>query len=251
VSDKSFEIIVENEKAFNQSSSSTFVTGFHGLGAVGYISIKHFIDELNLERVAVVQSSAAPPFISLTESGGLAHAFELYATVDYKIHFFFPRLPPYRHGEVEFSKLLGEWVVENYSKAYLVGGVDKRLREENDTRPAVRYIPTRKYTLLNMDTSPKLPLLPAGLFVQGPLAVMLGVLDLRSFPALGVLAFAERDRPDPEGSANAVKVANDLLGLSCSVEELLKNAALFEEELLKSQQVMPPQDGNAPPETYL
>ncbi|MFW9928732.1 MAG: PAC2 family protein, partial [Candidatus Thorarchaeota archaeon] len=108
MSTNTFKLVIENENAF--SSPENFISGFHGLGSVGYISIKHIIDELKLERIAVLKSSAAPPFISLTENNCLALAFEFYATKDYRSIFFFPRLPPYRHLETEFSDKLSDWV---------------------------------------------------------------------------------------------------------------------------------------------
>jgi uncharacterized protein len=250
--EKSFEIIIENPAAFN--TKTTFITGFHGLGAVGYIAIKHIIDELKLERVGVLKSSAAPPFISLTEDGCLALAFEFYGTSDHRLLFFFPRLPPYRHSEAEFSDQLAEWVIEQrFEQAILIGGVDKRLREEKDTISLVRYIPTRTYSSF-LHKSDQLNilnnLLTPGLFVQGPLAVMLGILDLKKFSALGILAYAERERPDPEGAAHAIQILNKLLNINCSVEELVKNALLIEKEMnqLPSQQL--DETEKNPPETY-
>ena len=250
MNDKNFEIVIEKQEAFN--SPETFVTGFSGLGAVGYIACKHFIDELHLERVGVLKSSAAPPFICLTDSGHLAMAFEFYSTPDYKTMFFFPRLPPYRHAESEFSELLSDWILHVFHRAILIGGVDKRLKEDKDSKDdIVRYIPTRQYLSdpTHADFVSK-KLLSPGLFVQGPLAILLGNLDLHNFSALGVLAYAERERPDPEGAANAVRILNSLLQLSCPVEELLKNAALLQEELIKSSQIFPSKDETNPPETY-
>lgn len=250
MSDKNFEIVIEKQEAFN--NPETFVTGFSGLGAVGYIACKHLIDELKLERVGVLKSTAAPPFICLTETGRLAMAFEFYATPDNKIIFFFPRLPPYRHAESEFSELLSDWVLKIFHKAILIGGVDKRLKEEKDSKDdVVRYIPTRKYLEDPTDADfVSKKMLSPGLFVQGPLAILLGNLDLHNFSALGVLAYAERERPDPEGAANAVRILNSLLNLSCPIEELLKNAAILQEEIIKSSQMFPSKDEANPPETY-
>jgi uncharacterized protein len=253
-----FDLIVENKKAFEKPE--IFISGFHGLGSVGYISIKHLIDELKLERVAVLKSNAAPPFISLTESGRLALAFEFYATKDFRVLLFFPRLPPYRHLETEFSNKLAEWVISNnFKQAVLVGGVDKRLREDadeegkkKDQEAKIKYIPTRQF-LDSSKNSPKVNenLLTTGLFVQGPLAVMLANFDVFKFPAIGILSYAERDRPDPEGAANAIHEINNMLEISCPVDELLKNAQLFEEEILKNASMFPTsEDSGGPPETY-
>ena len=213
---------------------------------------------MKLERVAVLKSTAAPPFISLTESGTIALAFEFYATNDYRVIFFFPRLPPYRHLETEFSDHLAEWVIsKKFKQAILIGGVDKRLRDnpedgQIDSEKKTRYIPTKSY-VKNFSTSKTIEdsLLTTGLFVQGPLAVMLANFDVYNFPAVGVLSYAERDRPDPEGAANAIQIINKIVNISCSVNELVKNAQIFEEEILKNARMFPSDDElDGPHETY-
>ncbi len=48
--DVTFDIYYDDEKTSKEvfQSAEIFVTGFHGLGAVGYISVKHIIDVLQL-----------------------------------------------------------------------------------------------------------------------------------------------------------------------------------------------------------
>jgi predicted ATP-grasp superfamily ATP-dependent carboligase len=76
-------------------------------------------------------------------------------------------------------------------------------------------------------------LLDPGLFVAGPLAIMLGYLDMSMFPASGLLAYAQRDRPDPSGAIVIIKKLNELLKISVETEELSSNAKAIEEEIKK------------------
>lgn len=242
VSKDMFELVIEDEEKL--AACQYFVTGFHGLGSVGYIATKHLLDELKAERVAIIKSKASPSFIYL-EDGRIVMPFELYCVRD--VLLFLPRLPPYRHAETDFAEALVEWVVgQQFKQAFLVGGVDKSLQDDESF---IRYVPTRRFLDGREEDSPyRKHMLATGLMIQGPLAMMLGLLDLEQFAALGVLAFAERERPDPVGAAKAIEVLNELLGLECSTEELLKNAQIYEDELRK----LPGQEepGSGPPETY-
>jgi uncharacterized protein len=60
---------------------------------------------------------------------------------------------------------------------------------------------------------------------------MLGYLDMNMFPAIGLLAYAERDRPDPLGAVAAVEKLNTLLQVEVKTNELIRNARVIEEEI--------------------
>lgn len=224
-----FEIYIDDQEALDKAK--TFICGFHGLGETGYIVTRELIDRLpNCKRIAVIASTGAPPFISV-EDQSIRMPFEIYA-VD-EIAIFIPRIQPYRHVQVAFSEKLSDWVRVTFERAVLIGGVDKRLQENEST---VRYIPTRSFIEKLSDneklsTELKDNLLDSGLFVTGPLAIMLGFLDLHNFPALGVLAYAEREHPDPEGAANAIKALKRFLDLDIVVDDLVENAKMFEKEI--------------------
>ena len=65
------------------------------------------------------------------------------------------------------------------------------------------------------------------------IAIMLGYLDMSMFPASGLLAYAQRDRPDPLGAIVIVEKLNELLNISVDTEELSNNAQAIEEEIKK------------------
>ncbi len=225
---------VYTEKTDLLKECTTFIGGWHGLGEIGYITVSHIVQDLELDRIASILSSGAPPFISVQDRI-LRLPFEIYGKEGLDFAVFIPHLQPYRHVQIEFSEKLTEWILENanFKVAYFLGGVDKRLKaSDND----LQYIPTREFyeqTHLPNDfiTEVNNNLLDPGLFVAGPLAIMLGYLDMNAFPAIGLLAYAEREQPDPLGAVSAIKKLNTLLNVEISTDELIKNAQAIEEEV--------------------
>jgi len=229
-----FKVFHEDQKLLDQCR--TIVAGWHGLGEIGYITVSHLIQELKLKRIATIMSSGAPPFISVQNSQ-LRLPFEIYGKEEYDFAIFIPHLQPYRHVQIEFSEKMSEWILQQkkLELAYFIGGVDSRLKT---TGRSIQYIPTR--TFLNYSelsdsftSEVRENFLDPGLFVAGPLAIMLGYLDMSMFPASGLLAYAQRDRPDPLGAIVIIKKLNELLKISVKTEELSNNAQAIEEEIKK------------------
>lgn len=227
-----FKIFVEKPDILDQCVS--FIAGYHGLGEIGYITVSHMIEDLKLERIATIMSSGAPPFISV-QNNQLKLPFEIYGKEEYDFAVFIPHLQPYRHVQIEFSEKLSEWILrqKKLENAYFIGGVDIRLKSSESN---IQFIPTRKF--LDYPSLPekvtdeiKENLLDAGLFVAGPLAIMLGYLDMSMFPAVGLLAYAQRDRPDPLGAVAAIKKINEILKININTEVLVQNAQTIEEEI--------------------
>ncbi len=249
-SENDFKLVLEDEEAFKKTKY--FISGFHGLGSVGFIAMKHLIDNLEINgkkvtRIGVIKSKAAPPFIYL-ENERIVVPFEIYALEEVLI--FLPRLPPYRHYESDFAESIVSWIISSkqFELTLLVGGVDKTLKTENES--SVKFVPSQAFKELKNDWKDlKDNMLATGLMIQGPLAIMLGLLDLEKFPALGILSYAERERPDPIGAAEAIKIINQLVNINCSLDELVKGSDSFDEEI---KQFPLPQDdySGGPPETY-
>ncbi len=227
-----FKIFIEKPKIVDQCS--VFIGGWHGLGEIGYITVSHVINELKMQRVATIMSSGAPPFISVQDNQ-LRLPFEIYSKEDLDFAVFIPHLQPYRHVQIEFSEKLSEWILghNNFEIAYFVGGVDIHLKVSDNP---LQYIPSRalfSYSYLPDGFTEEVNsnLLDSGLFVAGPLAIMLGYLDMNMFPAVGLLAYAERERPDPLGAVAAIEKLNTLLSVKVKTEALIKNARVIEEEI--------------------
>jgi uncharacterized protein len=227
-----FKVFKEEPNILDQCK--IFIGGWHGLGEIGYITVSHLVQELKMKRVATIMSSGAPPFISVQENQ-LRLPFEIYGKDDLEFAVFIPHLQPYRHVQIEFSEKLSEWILthKNFEVAYFLGGVDIRLKSSDNF---LQYIPSRafySYSQISKEFLEEVQsnLLDPGLFVAGPLAIMLGYLDMNVFPAIGLLAYAERERPDPLGAVAAIKRLNSILNINVETEELIQNARTIEEEI--------------------
>lgn len=234
-----FKVIIENEDLLCQSH--IFLTGFHGLGECGFIVVRHIVETMNFERVAVITSlDGSPPFVSV-ETGKIRLPFEIYAKNGIAV--FVPFIQPYSHLQVEFAEKLAEWILsrQHFKECLLIGGVDERLKSNPDISFA--YIPSRQYKI-NRQSDPEHikkieeMVLGTGLYVAGPLAIMLGYFDLRNFSSLALLSYAARDRPDPLAAARVIKHISEILSkqnirFEVDVNELEENAQLIGVEISK------------------
>jgi predicted ATP-grasp superfamily ATP-dependent carboligase len=202
----------------------TLITGFHGVGETGYISVSYLVHSLNAKRIGFVDVAHPPPFIA-TSDAGLVTPFEVYkarAFVLVKLEF-----SPHRTEESEFAKTLAHWVMNNkFKDAVMIGGLDASLQSGSD---GIRIVPTARYPLKAVKL--KHPTLEPGLFVYGPLAIMLGEFEKEGFPAVAVLPYASADHADPKAAATAIKAVSKAYGLKVDVKDLEYDAADIEEEI--------------------
>lgn len=205
----------------------TFITGFHSaIGEVGYIAIRHIVKTLNPERIGIIETKLFPPFVWF-KGDGIAFPFELLKHDDFVI--LFPRILPHGDEHKDFAFTIADWVVkEKFGKAILIGGLDSRFRQENEL---FRVVSTKA----GYQEALKLgaPFLDEELGIFGPLALMLACFELNSFPAVAILPFAERGRPDPRAAAVAVDILREKYGLSVKSDPLIQDAREIEAEIEK------------------
>ena len=203
----------------------TFITGFHGIGETGYISVSYIIQVLNASRIGFIEVSKPPPFITASESG-LITPFELYRRG--KIVLLKLEFPPNKSEETQMLKTISSWVVQKqFKEAVLIGGLDSSFKTE-DEEPKI--VPTSAYYVKKKI---KNPILDHGLFVFGPLAILLGEFEMRNFPAVAVLPYAELNRADPGAAAEAIKTISNICKLKINTQDLEKDAKEIEEEVNK------------------
>jgi uncharacterized protein len=204
----------------------TLITGFHGVGETGYISVSFLVHALKARRIGFVDVAHPPPFVATSDSG-LVTPFEVFKAgkiVLVKLEF-----SPHRAEEAEFAKTIANWAMNNkFRDAVLIGGLDGSLRSGPD---GMRIVPTQSYPLRSMKM--KHPTLEAGLFVYGPLAVMLGEFEKRDFPAIAVLPYASANHADPKAAATAIRSIAKSYRLKVDIRDLEYDAKDIEEELDK------------------
>ncbi|MFQ6135057.1 MAG: PAC2 family protein, partial [Nitrososphaerales archaeon] len=109
----------------------SLITGFHGIGATGYWTVKYLIQKVGAERVAFVDSEITPPITS-NEDGRLATPYEIFRKRD--MVFFKVEAPPYKSEDMYFFKEFSDFVVEaGFKEAALIGGLDSRLKVDKST----------------------------------------------------------------------------------------------------------------------
>ncbi|WXG42948.1 MAG: PAC2 family protein [Promethearchaeati archaeon SRVP18_Atabeyarchaeia-1] len=203
-----------------------FLTGFHGVGLTGYITVNHIVKSLHAHPIGYVETQHQPALVSLAEER-ISFPFEIFRHDDIVI--LFPRVQPKRSEVREFTREMVKWVTENEMKdAVLIGGLDNRFKQENAT---MRCVPTRPS--LDRAKTLNIPLLEEALFVTGPLALMLTYFEMKTFPAIALLPYSERGRPDPRAAALAVKEINSLFSLNVDDLELINDAKRIEDEVTK------------------
>ncbi|MCF2135839.1 MAG: PAC2 family protein [Candidatus Thorarchaeota archaeon] len=225
--DSGFEIILKD--GFKIPPGSTFICGFHGLGEVGFLSTAHLTRALDARRVGFIKTDMLPLFVSM-ENEKLVLPFELYSYENFI--FLVPRFQPHQSEQWQFIDRIARWIVENkFEEILLLGGLDASFKEDDED---MRCVPTTAYK----DRLDKwsIPLLEEGLFVAGPLALLLAELEMRDYPGLGLLTYATRGRPDPRSAATMLQKINSVYGLDASVDQLLEESKEIErlEKMRKS-----------------
>ncbi|MGY5854374.1 MAG: PAC2 family protein [Candidatus Thorarchaeota archaeon] len=227
--DSSFEIILKKE--FKVAPGSTFICGFHGLGEVGFLSTAHLTKNLEAERVGFVKSDMLPLFVSM-ENERLVLPFEIYSYPEKRIIFLLPRFQPHQSEQWGFVDRLAAWITDNgFDEVILLGGLDASFKEDD---AEMRCVPTTKYKE-HLDKW-ALPILEEGLFVAGPLALLLAELEMSGVAGIGLLSYATRGRPDPRSAAIMLEKINEVLGLTVNVDQLLEESKEIErlEKMRKS-----------------
>lgn len=201
----------------------TLLNGWHGIGECGFISMSHIVDNLKAERIGFIITSNIPQFITI-KNEQITFPFEIYRKDNVVI--ILPIFEPIKSEHLKFTKRIVDWSLdEKFEQAILVGGLDKRLEEDHN----MKAIYTNAY--LDEKKNVDVPILNEGLYVTGPLAYMLMFYELNSFPAVSLLPYAERSRPDPIAASIAVEKINHLLAINVNVKELLEEAEKIEKEI--------------------
>lgn len=211
--------------------NSVFITGFHGIGYTGYIAVNHMVESTKAELLGYITTEQYPPIVSLDNQRVLT-PYELFINKD--IVLFLPRFQPAPSEQSILMKILAEWTVKNqFKEAILIGGLDIKLKAEEEK---LRVVPTSRFKINNEKM--ELKRLDKNLYVVGPLAVLLAFYEVKEFPAIALLPYAQRGRPDPMAAATAIQVINQLYDLNIPTEQLIKDAKQVEQEIaqLKEQE---------------
>ena len=201
-----------------------FITGFKGFGAVGYITTLHLVEKLGCKRAGFITTKYMPEEVTIDHAGNIVAAFTLYScSVDGKrVVVLVNHDIPVPQDRARFAEGLVEWLTRaGIKEAVFVGGFDSRFRSGEEE---LRWLATSAYPRRLGE-----PKMIQGLYVIGPLALVLLYAEIKGYPAVAILPYAEAARPDPRAAAVAVKKIGELYGIGVSVEDLLEEAKKIEE----------------------
>ena len=155
------------DKYKGKLSGCTLVTGFYGIGKVGFISVNHMVEKLGAERIGAILSDFLPPFLSV-KNDNLVLPFEIYKYQD--IIFLSAFFEPYKYEHRSFARALVKWAKKNeLSHSILIGGLDSRLKTEDELLAKGVYSSKFKEKFKSLPV----PIMDEGLFITGPLALVL------------------------------------------------------------------------------
>ncbi len=207
-----------------------FFTGFKGYGLVGYITTLYLAEHLGCERKGMIITKYMPEAVSVDEKG-LVPPFDIYhcSRDESDIVVLVNHELPSSMERTRFTEAIARWLRRTgFREAVYFGGFDARFRSENEE---YRWIATSKWK-----KKLSAPGMIKGLYVVGPLALLLLFSELNKIAAAAILPYSEPERPDPRAAAVAIKVVNELYGLNVPVENLLEEAAKVEEMIAQIEQ---------------
>ncbi len=206
-------------------SPEIFVTGFHGIGVVGYLAVRHLSE--SCQRAGYVRVLPEAPYVSAGAGQSLITPGDIYLCD--KIMAVVMNFGVADAVLNRYTRDLARWVVDNGLKtAVLFGGLDSRLRTDPEDR--LRVIYTKRYGEIGLPMGNSKMLEP-GLHIVGPLALLLSEFERLDFPAMVVLPYADVSRPDPSAASTALEFFSSLFGIHIDTSKLRELAVTIEKEL--------------------
>lgn len=221
-----FKVIPEEQDL----QGAKLITGFHGIGATGYWTVRYLIQKLEAKRIAFVDSDYIPP-VSATQQGRLVTPYELYRKDD--LVFLKIDIPVLRDHEAAFYREFAYWVARSgFSEVALVGGLDSNLKVDSSTH---RVVFTSAFVPRPPLTDSKI--LEDEQIIVGPVAALLNRFEMMNFPAFAILAYASTERVDPRAASAAIDVLSSLYGFKVDTAPLIKGAEVLEEQTFKGERL--------------
>jgi uncharacterized protein len=216
-------ILSEPLDAMRRNGELYLVTGFPGFGAVGYIATKYIVEALKLKRIGYVITKYMPDVVSIEGERSFSFPHEIYSKEGSGLVVLVNSVVPNIHERIEFAETIVRWSIENrISEMLLIGGLDPSVRRSQED--LLRWT-GNKWGKREL----KEPVMDKGLIIVGPLAIILMFTEILGQPAIVILPYAERERPDPRAASIAVKKISEILGMEIDVQDLIRHAETVEE----------------------
>ncbi len=213
------EIIVDKVDVENP----VLITSFPGIGLVGTIATAHFIIELNLESIGIVESSMLPPVASLFE-GVILPPIRIYQSKDLGFVLIHSDVPIVPQVAYDMSKRIVQWAAEiNAQKVYSFAGV-----ATFEDKKRVFGAATKKELL--EEIREHIEIFKTGT-ISGIAGSIMNECVAAKMPGIVLLGETAGFNPDPRAAASLIEAVNRIMGWNVSVEKLIKEAEMIEAQM--------------------
>ncbi len=201
------------------------IASFPGIGLVGTIATGHFILELSLEPIGVIESKMLPPIATLYE-GIIQPPIRIYQCIEKNFTLIHSDVPIHPGIAYDLSNTIIDWAVSiEASRIISIAGLTTF-----EDKKRVFGAATSKEILDEIKEFVEV-------FKTGTISGIAGSLMnecfARKFPAFALLGETAGFNPDPRAAAEVINVLNRMYDWNISVEKLIKEAEMIEAQMQK------------------
>jgi len=233
------ELIINLREDANLANK-VLLTGFHGLGGIGHLTIRYIVEsglkQGKAKKMGYLIGRTMPPFVEVLQNGSFGNPYEFYE-VDNAV-FLLIRFQPFLEEQAVIADLLTQFAKEQgVSAIILLGGVDINAFEDHENPPIV-YIANEEFLKNWSDKLRQLNLHPAprGIYVTGGVALFLSYATHRKIPAAALFAPTEKGIINRQAALDLAKKIKELLNLSVDLLEIEEELRTTEEMIRKMQE---------------
>ncbi len=242
-------IILKDDKDF-ELAGKTLIVGWHGLGQTGFLSVQTMVDLLKLKRALAIYSEWLPPYIAI-KHGKIMYPVEIYEKDDFLV-----MVPYFEPTRDKLNKFIYQVLLflksEGVKEIIAIGGLDSNLKEESldlneedilenkkEDLPTQLAVPRDSIRVVKNKHFPedspldKYTILDDGLYIAGPLALVLLLSEMIGLPAAGILAYADRERPDPKAALTVLQFFKTHYGFDIDSDKMHEEIDNYEKEINK------------------
>ncbi len=201
------------------------ITSFPGIGLVGTIATGHFILELDLEPIGVIESKMLPPIATLYE-GIIQPPIRIYQCIERNFTLIHSDVPIHPGIAYDLSNAIIDWALSiEASRIISIAGLTTF-----EDKKRVFGAATTKEILEEIKGFVEI-------FKSGTISGIAGSLMnecfARKFPAFTLLGETASFNPDPRAAAEVINVLNKMYNWNIPIEKLIKEAEIIEAQMQK------------------
>ncbi len=201
------------------------LTSFPGIGLVGTIASTHFIMELKLEQIGIIESKSLPPIATLMD-GVVLPPVRIYQSTELGFVLIHSDVPIVPYATHEMSRRIVEWAMEiKARRIFSLAGV-----ATFEDKKRVFGAATSKDLL--EEIKDYVEIFKSGT-ISGIAGSILTECVAKKFPGLALLGETLGFNPDPRAAAEVINVLNRMFDWNVSVEKLIKEAEMIEAQMQK------------------